>query len=189
MTVWCLISDDMALIQGGSVNQALSGALMEIGSSKMTHALRFCSLAVTVGLALASPIAPAFAQEEMSPEQMQKALEQLSEMLKDADANEDGSTTKEEFAKHRGEMFSKLDRNEDGVINKSDVPKRGPVRKKKMKEAIAKVVPQYDTDLDGTVTRVEWNTQKRDPFELLDANGNGAIETDEIPTLPPAEDS
>jgi len=145
--------------------------------------------ALSISAALTFIAAPALAQDAASmadrdPEQMQKALGQLSKMLKDADANEDGSTTKQEFATHRAEQFSKLDANSDGVINTKDKPRRGPIRKKKMGEALAKVIPQYDTDLDGTVTRVEWNTLKADPFELLDANGDGAIETAEIPAVP-----
>ena len=134
----------------------------------------------------ASAAAPLAAQdgpnpEDLDPEQMAKMLEQLGKMLKDADANEDGKTTKAELTEHRAEMFSKLDRNDDGVINRKDKP-RGPVRRKKFGEVLDGVIPQFDTDLDGTVTRTEWNTQKRDPFELLDANGDGAIETSEIPT-------
>lgn len=151
--------------------------------------IRFLQKPAGAGLAaLLLSAGPAMAQDapdpaNMDPEKMQEALGQLTKMLKDADANEDGSTTKEELAKHRANQFSKLDRNDDGVINKKDLP-RGPVRKKKFGEALEKVIPQFDTDLDGTVTRAEWNTQKRDPFELLDADGNGAIETSEIPALP-----
>ncbi len=152
----------------------------------------FRCVAASVGPALFALAVPTAAQAPegaaaMDPEKRLQALEQLAKTLKEADANEDGSTTKEEFATHRAEQFSKLDRNEDGVINKKDKPRRGPVRKKKMGEALAKIIPQYDTDLDGTVTRAEWNAQKRDPFEMLDANGNGAIETTEIPQPPAGE--
>lgn len=131
-------------------------------------------------LPAAAQDAPATAQ--MEPAQMEKRLAQLTKMLTEADANEDGKTTKEELAKHRADQFSKLDRNSDGVVSTKDKP-RGPIMKKKYSEVFDQVVPQYDTDLDGTITRAEWNTMKRDPFAMLDANGDGAIEhKSEIPT-------
>ena len=117
----------------------------------------------------------------MDPEKMAEQLETLTKMLTDADANEDGKTTREELAKARGDQFSKLDRNSDGVVNAKDKP-RGPVRRGKFSEALEKVTKQFDTDLDGTVTRAEWNTLKADPFEMLDANGDDAIDQSEIPS-------
>ncbi|MEE4537705.1 MAG: hypothetical protein V2J51_04340 [Erythrobacter sp.] len=147
----------------------------------MTIVPRLFSCLAGAALFAAAPLA---AQPgDMDPEKMQAALEQLTKMLKEADANEDGSTTREEFARYRADRFSKLDRNGDGVVNGKDAP-RGPVPKKKFGEAIDKASAQFDTDLDGTVTRAEWNAMKRDPFEMLDANGNGAIEASEIPSLP-----
>lgn len=117
----------------------------------------------------------------MDPEKMAETLEKLTKMLNDADENEDGKTTREEFAKSRADQFSKLDRNDDGVINSKDKP-RGPVRRGKFSEALEQVTKQFDTDLDGTITRVEWNTQRVDPFEMLDANEDGAIDQSEIPS-------
>lgn len=137
-------------------------------------------------MTIAAATSAAFAQDmpnpaEMDPEKMAEQLERLTKMLTDADANEDGKTTREELAKARGDQFSKLDRNDDGVINNKDKP-RGPVRRAKFSEALEKVIPQFDADLDGTVTRAEWNTQEIDPFEMLDADGDGAISQSEIPT-------
>ncbi|MEO0590411.1 MAG: hypothetical protein AAFZ11_07600 [Pseudomonadota bacterium] len=137
-------------------------------------------------LALFAGNVPASAQDaanpaDMDPEQMAQALEKLTKMLTDADANEDGKTTREELAKARGDQFSKLDRNDDGVVNSKDKP-RGPVRRGKFGEALEQVTNQFDTDLDGTVTRAEWNTLKVDPFEMLDANGDDAIDQSEIPS-------
>ena len=146
----------------------------------LTAKAALAACALVVGMSpLAAQDAPAPA--DMDPEKMAEMLEKLTKMLTDADANEDGKTTKEEFAQHRGEMFSKLDRNDDGVINRKDKPK-GPIRKKKYSEALDAVLPQFDKDLDGTITRVEWNTMERDPFAMLDANGDGAIEKSEIPS-------
>lgn len=137
-------------------------------------------------LAFLAGNAPAIAQDaaspaDMDPEQMAEALETLTKMLTDADANEDGKTTREELAKARGDQFSKLDRNSDGVVNNKDKP-RGPVRRGKFSEALEKVTKQFDTDLDGTVTRAEWNMLKADPFDMLDANGDDAIDQSEIPS-------
>jgi len=157
---------------------------MTRGFSKWPALFAAIALVPATAIVPAAQAQNADAPGKTSPEQMQKALGQLSKMLKDADANEDGSTTKQEFATHRAEQFSRLDANSDGVINKKDKPRRGPIRKKKRGQALSKVIPQYDTDLDGTVTRAEWNTLKRDPFEMLDANGDGAIETAEIPAVP-----
>ena len=143
-------------------------------------AARLSSLALIAGGAsVAAQDAPNPAN--MDPEKMAEQLETLTKMLTDADANEDGKTTREELAKARGDQFSKLDRNDDGVINSKDKP-RGPVRRSKFSEALEKVTKQFDTDLDGTVTRAEWNTLKMDPIEMLDANGDGAIDQSEIPS-------
>ena len=137
-------------------------------------------------IALLAGVASVSAQDapnpaNMDPEKMAEQLEKLTKMLTDADANEDGKTTREELAKARGDQFSKLDRNDDGVINSKDKP-RGPVRRGKFSEALEQVTKQFDTDLDGTITRAEWNTLKADPFEMLDANEDGAIDQSEIPS-------
>ena len=124
---------------------------------------------------LACAGAPALAQQP-SPEQ----LEQVTKMFKEADANDDGKTTREEMNAHRANTFARLDMNSDGVVNASDKP-RGPVRAKKYGEAFGKVVPQFDKNGDGTLTKQEWNTQEMDVFGMLDANGDGAIETAELP--------
>ena len=128
-------------------------------------------------LAALSPV-PAAAQE---PEQ----LEQLTQLLKDADANGDGKTTRAELDQHRADIFAKLDTNDDSVVTKGDVP-RGPVRKAKYSEAFDKIVPKFDKNGDGVLTQEEWNEQDVDIFALLDADGDNAIDASEIPSPPAA---
>ena len=45
-------------------------------------------------------------------------------MFERADADNNGSVTKEELLAARGQQFAKFDRNSDGYIDSNDVPKR-----------------------------------------------------------------
>lgn len=144
----------------------------------MTHIYTpIARLAIAAFLAGATP---ALAQDA-------KQIEQVTNLLKEADANEDGKTTRAELDAHRADMFDKLDRNNDGIVSEADKP-RLRIPRKKFNEAYDKVVPKFDKDGDGTLSKAEWNTQEVDIFELLDANGDGAIAASEIPSAPPADE-
>lgn len=142
----------------------------------MTLSSRFISALTASVLLLAG--SPTLAQDA-------ERLAQVNELLADADADKDGTVTRSEMAKHRADQFSKLDRNDDGVVNKKDKP-RGPVRKRKFGEALEKIVPMYDTDQDGTMTRAEWNAPDKDIFSKLDRNGDDIIDASEMPPKPNA---
>ena len=123
--------------------------------------------------------AQAIAAQQPSPEK----IETFVQMLKDADANEDGKTSRDEFNQHRSEMFAKLDRNDDGTIDTDDRPRLG-IGRRKFDPAFERVVSIFDGNGDMRVNSAEWNRTDPDIFGLLDQNGDDLIEASELPKLP-----
>src|SRR5262245_11162272 len=93
--------------------------------------------------------------------------------LFDADANGDGSITKEEFTKAREALFARLDRNSDGVITADERPERARARRR---DAAGMV----DTNGDGNVSKEEFLATPPRGFERADTDKNGVIDATEL---------
>ena len=109
------------------------------------------------------------------------AAAQTAEQLAQADANGDGSVSKQELLDMRAAMFGKLDRNSDGFADSSDAPAFGPP-KKKFEEAFAKVKPA-DANGDGRVSKQEMVGAPTPRFDAGDKDKDGVLSSTEIAAL------
>lgn len=107
-------------------------------------------------------------------------IEKITEMMTEADLNEDGQTTRFELNQHRAQMFAKLDRNEDGIIDKGDRP-RLLIARRKFDPAFQQVSSIFDSNNDERITLDEWNRSDPDLFSMLDQNGDEVIDRSELP--------
>jgi Ca2+-binding EF-hand superfamily protein len=100
-------------------------------------------------------------------------------MFERADANNDGSVTKEEFIAARGDQFSKLDRNSDGYLDSTDMPKRMAERRKQNGGGETHG-GQFDTNGDGKVSKDEFINGPTLIFDRADTDKNNVLDAKEL---------
>ena len=96
-----------------------------------------------------------------------------------ADANNDGSVTREEFVAARAGQFTKYDRNSDGYLDSNDVPKRLAARRQQDGGGDL-LVGQFDADGDGKVTKQEFIDGPTLIFDRADADKNNVLDAKEL---------
>ncbi len=121
-----------------------------------------CAIAVIVAL-------PAYSQTGARMEQS----------FEEADANNDGVVSREEYRNARAKKFSRLDRNGDGYFDESDIPKRRMGRKAGG-ERIDQLRDQFDTNRDQRVSESEFANGPTLAFDRADKDGNGLLTAQEI---------
>ena len=92
----------------------------------------------------------------------------------DADANGDGTITREEFAAARARSFDKLDRDGDGVVRKGDFSRLAKF-KPDAAQRLQRMIDAADSNHDGKVTRDEFAAAPAPMFDRADTNGDGVL--------------
>jgi hypothetical protein len=101
-------------------------------------------------------------------------------MLERADANNDGSITRDEFLARPTEHFQRLDANNDGVISAAERPQR-PERGERAERGPRGPRgergdrPNHDANGDGQFSQAEFTAMGASMFDRLDANDDGRI--------------
>lgn len=91
--------------------------------------------------------------------------------LDQADANNDGAITREEFLARPAQMFARLDANNDGVISADERPQprqRGEGHRR-----------QIDANNDSQISQSEFVAMGAARFERMDANNDGRVTREE----------
>lgn len=104
-----------------------------------------------------------------------------TEMLAEADANNDGAISRAEVVALRTQNFSRLDRNSDGYVSASDRP-RGPFGAR-FDEAFARALEQFDVNSDRRVSRAEMIDAGMPAFTQGDTNNDGVLSAEELSAL------
>lgn len=100
-------------------------------------------------------------------------------VLERADANKDGTVTREEFIAARAEHFAKLDRNSDGYIDSNDVPER--LAKRRAQNGGGDfLVGQFDADGDAKVSKEEFVNGPTLAFDRADTNKDNVLDAKEL---------
>lgn len=96
-----------------------------------------------------------------------------------ADANNDGSVTREEFVAARGVQFAKFDRNSDGYIDSNDVPQRLAARRQQNGGG-EMLMGQFDANGDGKVSKEEFVNGPTTIFDRADSDDNDVLDAKEL---------
>lgn len=113
--------------------------------------------------------APAAAHARPNPE----------DMLRKADLDQNGTTTRPEFRQARAEQFSKFDRNGDGYLGKDDVPRRAR-RAGSASGRMAELMEAFDLNRDGRLARDEFIDGPALAFDRADTDHNDRVDPAEM---------
>jgi Ca2+-binding EF-hand superfamily protein len=104
------------------------------------------------------------------------------QMLRNADANDDGVVTRAEFQANRDQIFGRLDRNRDGYVSAADSAGRR-LRAGRAAEAMERLTTGFDENGDGRVSRSEFVHGPALLFDQGDVNGDDRIDQAEMRSL------
>jgi EF hand len=96
------------------------------------------------------------------------------DLLANADANQDGVVTKQEFLDASAAQFGRFDRNADGYIDDTDIPERMRARRD------GTMRKELDKDGDGKVSKDEFVSGPTTIFDRVDADHNGSLDKQEL---------
>jgi len=105
-----------------------------------------------------------------------------------ADANSDGTVTRQEFDAHRSARFASLDANNDGNLTREEMgaqrAERGERGHRGRRGGGMHALARADANNDGNITREEFLARPTQMFDRLDANSDGVISATERPQRP-----
>jgi Ca2+-binding EF-hand superfamily protein len=145
--------------------------------------VKHLKLAILVG-ALTSITAVAVAQNNnapvppKTPEATQASPDQPRRMgrLARLDTNNDGAIDQQEFA--TAQNLKDADANGDGTLSKEELV--AMIQKRQAERQAERMTRRLDVNGDGTVTIAEIEKQRGERFALMDRNDDGKLEANEL---------
>lgn len=136
-------------------------------------------IALGVGITvLAVSFAGAAIAHQKSGKHMRGHHGGMMSVMKNADADKDGTITKDELDKSYEAKFNKYDLNKDGTVTAEEVQKKMSERFEKRAK---KMTRRFDKNRDGKVTKEEFMENAADRLYRMDLNDDGKISKDEMP--------
>src|SRR5512145_921128 len=99
--------------------------------------------------------------------------------IEQADANQDGKVTRQEYIDARAAQFARMDRNGDGVVDETDSRDRAD-QSSRGKRAGAALRGRIDSDGDGKISKDEFVNAPTMLFDKFDADKNGELDAKEL---------
>lgn len=141
------------------------------------YEMRKFLLAAAGFAALAGMTGAAMAQDNERPRR--------GDVFFQADANNDGAVTRQEFDASRTALFTRLDANNDGYLSREEMRAqfagRGGERRGHRGAGHLRGV---EAGPDGSITREQFLARPNAAFDRLDRNNDGVISADERPQRP-----
>ena len=111
----------------------------------------------------------------------------VTELIKEMDANGDGKLSKEEVKGPLAEDFSKIDTNEDGVIDLDELEASLDSMDKPREISAEKVLKEIDDNEDGLLNELEVAAKDRrelvNNFKIIDTDEDGQLNLEELKTF------
>jgi Ca2+-binding EF-hand superfamily protein len=101
--------------------------------------------------------------------QARAGLERMSQ----ADANGDGTVTRDEVKAARAKMFPRVDRDGNGVITDSDIP--AWLSRMNSDISFPNFAKVFDVNKDRKITRDEWQNGGMQVFDMADTNRDNQV--------------
>ena len=99
--------------------------------------------------------------------------------IEQADANQDGKVTRQEYIDARAAQFARMDRNGDGVVDETDSRERAD-QSFLGKRATAAMRGRIDTNSDGKISKDEFVNSPTVLFDRFDADKNNELDAKEL---------
>jgi hypothetical protein len=125
----------------------------------------FTKVAIAAVLLLSSYVVQAQSREGSAMEQ--------------ADANQDGKVTRQEYIDARTAQFARMDRNGDGVVDDGDSRERAD-QSFLGKRAAAAMRGRIDANSDGKISKDEFVNAPTTMFDRFDADKSGELDAKEL---------
>ena len=102
--------------------------------------------------------------------------------IEQADANQDGKVTRQEYIDARAAQFARMDRNGDGVVDETDSRERAD-QSFLGKRATAAMRGRIDTNSDGKISKDEFVNSPTVLFDRFDADKNNELDAKQLEWL------
>ena len=103
----------------------------------------------------------------------------MGRMIRQADADEDGNITFEEFAAVGVGRLTEADADGDGNISAEEII--AAMQQERMQRRAERMIKRFDANEDGVVSLAEIESHQQKLFALADRDDSGVIEEDEMP--------
>lgn len=104
--------------------------------------------------------------------------ERAAKMIERIDADKNGEISLEEFTTVRLERFNAADANKDGSVTREEM--LAQVEKRRAERRVNRMFEHLDADKDGMITEAETKVMAEKRFARMDRDDSGSIEKSEM---------